>query len=293
MTPAPLPPSPAYPPRLRAGRRSSIHLLFLTIGVSLVLALSGCLTIRSEPPTASPTLPPSFTPTFAFPTLPPTDTPTLAPSLTPTPDRLSGLGQVLFVDDFGVNHGWSVGQGDLGNISVTSGELVIVVRQPGAFRYALGPIGLTPDFFLEVTARSALCSAGDEYGVMFRVQPNGDHYRLTLTCDGGARVSRVLENQSIALIPVTQTYTVIPGAPAVNRLAILAVGDQYWFYINNFEAFSVRDGTLTGGGPALIVRSARSGQVTVAFDDLLVRAIQATPTPGTPTVGPPPASTPS
>jgi hypothetical protein len=246
--------------------------------LGLGFALSACLQLQPLPtPTPSPE--PSTTATMAFPTLFPTVTLTPPPSPSPTPDVLAGLGEVLYLDSFSRNLGWDLGQGELGGTSLLNGRLVIAVRRPGAFRYALSPAPDLTDFYLEVAVRSELCSSGDEFGIMFRVTPARDHYRFTLTCDGGARVTRIMGETSIALVPVTITGAVIPGAPADNLAAIRAIGSSFSFYVNGLEVFSVRDGNLASGGLGLIVHSSAAGQTTISFDDLVARALLPTPTP--------------
>ena len=242
-----------------------------------VLLSAGCLGAQPQAQrTASPV--PSPTPTFAFPTLPPTATPTAAPTLAPTPDPLAGLGPPVYADDFSRNNGWDLTSGEFGASSIQDGRLVLVVRQPNAPRYVISPGSSGIDFYLQVQTRTDLCSAGDEYGVMFRMTPNGDHYRFTLSCDGAARVTRVLDGSSFGLVPLTATNTVLAGAPADNLIGVWASGDQLRFFINGLEAFAIRSGAIRGTGIGLIVRSGRAGQVSVGFDDLLVRSLQPAPT---------------
>ncbi len=240
--------------------------------------LAGCLTIQPGQQTAvTPTVAPSPTATFAFPTIPPSVTPTALPAVTPTPDVLGSLGDVLYHDDFSSNTGWDLRQAEQGSTSLGDGQLTLVVRQPGGFRYVLSPYLPPLDYYVEVHARTELCSPGDEFGLMFRVAANGDHYRITLTCEGGARVTRVLQGASIALVPVTDTFLVLPGAPADNRIGVLVAGDQLRFFLNGLEAFSVRDESLVAGGIGLILRAGNAGQLTISFDDLVVLAPAPTP----------------
>ena len=127
--------------------------------------------------------------------------------------------------------------------------------------------------------RSELCSEDDEFGVMFRYRAMGEHYRFALTCDGRARVSRVLSEGEIVLIPLTQTYAMFPGLLADNRIAIWASGNHFLFFINDLEVFSASDRVLPSGKLTFFVRSRRNTQTTVSFDDFIVRTLLPTPTP--------------
>lgn len=247
--------------------------------MAMILLLSGCISILPEtPPTPTP-IPPTPTATFIFPTQVPTTTHTPEPTATPTPDLLAGLGEVVYSDDFQINRGWDLKETDIGGSSMFGGRINLAVRRPNAFFFIRNPTVELTDFYLELSARIEVCSEGDEYGVMFRLNEIFEHYRFTLTCSGETRITRVLQDGEIALIPSTQTYTVIPGLKVVNRFAVWASGDQFRFFINEQEVFFARDIELQSGGLGLFVRSRRSGQVTVSFDSLTIRSLLPEPTP--------------
>jgi len=255
---------------------------------ALGLILGGCssgFAVPSTTPIASPVQAP--TPTFVFPTAPATTTPSPAPSPSPTPDRLLGLGPYLYQDDFSRNDGWPIGQDSLGGTSFADGRLVIAVRKSGTYRYAQSPSPALTDFFVQVSVRPFLCGPSDDFGLMFRMDEDSNHFRFILACDGQARVARVLNGQSFNLIPPTDTYAAIPGPLSENRLGVLAKGSDFFFFINDVEVFSLRSGVIPAGGLGLFVHSAASGQTTVAFDDLSARAVaqdltSASPAPSTP-----------
>lgn len=245
-------------------------------------ALSSCLS-AAPLPTPTPTQAVlTATPTFIIPTLIPTATFTPEPEPSPTPDLYTGLGDLIFEDSFDRNLGWDIGQSEIGGASLVEERLSLAVRRSNSFYFIESPAPTTTDFFLEVTVRSEVCSDGDEFGVMFRYRAMGEHYRFALTCDASARVSRVLEEGEIVLVPLTQTYAMFPGLLVDNRIAIWASGNQFRFFINDLEVFSASDRVLPSGKLTFFVRSRRSSQTTVSFDDLTVRALLPTPTPTEP-----------
>jgi hypothetical protein len=126
---------------------------------------------------------------------------------------------------------------------------------------------------------------------MVRLTPGAENYRMGLHCDGRARITRVLEDSSFALVPPTASPVIIPGAPAENRLAVMASGSTLTLFVNGFEAFSVRDRALISGRFALFVRASRSTQLTVAFDNLDIYELLPLPT-STPGGTPPPTGAP-
>ncbi len=155
------------------------------------------------------------------------------------------------------------------------------MSRPNASRYVLAPGPPAVDFRLEAEVRAGLCGAEDEVGILFRVGPLEEHYRLTLTCQGQVRVTRVLSNGAAVLAGPADAPSAIPGSPAVNRLRILARGDDFTFYINDVEVLRADDPYLLAGGYGFFVRSASQGQTTAALTALSVYALQpeASPTP--------------
>jgi hypothetical protein len=89
-----------------------------------------------------------------------------------------------------------------------------------------------------------------------------------------------VDGVEVGVIPVSETFSVFPGAPAENSLAVKAQGNQFQFFINEILVFEAKDPVIQAGEFGLIVRSRKGGQTTIAFDDLLVREIAPTITPG-------------
>lgn len=249
--------------------------------LSAAALLSGCIPLAFfAPPTPTPTptpLPP--TATMAFPTPVPTATSTPPPSPTPTPDLTTSFGPVLYADRFDTNRGWDIGADVIGGTSLVDGGLTLTVRPGAVLRTAVAPAPPVGDFHVEARLRTEICSPRDEFGLMVRVGPDLSHYRFALTCDGAWRVVLVLPETARGLVPLTFSPDVIPGAPADNRLAIWASGSTFRFFVNGLEVSSLRNRLLTAGGVGFFVRSRSGGQVTVTFDDLVLRSLLPTPVP--------------
>jgi hypothetical protein len=268
-----------YPNKISSGSRHHADIFRAIVFLILSPFLTQCSSMEAPPPPSP--VPPSITPspTISFPTLIPTATITPEPSPTPTPDIIAGLAGLLLQDKFDQDRGWESPQVDYGGSGIVDGRFSLAVRQPSTFLIAIEPNLLVGDFLFEVSVRSDLCTLDDEYGILFRVNPDSEHYRFTLTCDGEARVSRTFGGSEAALIPKTRTNAVFDGLLVENRLGVLAVGEDLRFFINGIEVFSVRDTTSSVGKLGFIVRSRRGGQTTASFDDLAVYALLSTPTP--------------
>lgn len=252
---------------------------------TIAILLTACLSV-TQTPSSTPTPTPSKTPTQPFPTLAPTITATPIPSLTPTLELVSGVGEELYRDSFDWNTGWEIGSRRYGAVSLFEGRLVISVNTPGTTIIAESPGPNLRDFYAEVNLKSNICSNADEYGLIFRKTPELDHYRFTITCDGGARFSRVVNGTEMGIVPITETFSVFPGSPAENSLAVWVEGDQFRFFINDLQVFEAKDPIIPTGGLGLLVRSRQGGQTTISFEDLLAREIVPKNTPS-PTAGSP------
>jgi hypothetical protein len=248
--------------------------------VFFIISISGCA-IETSTKTFTPV--PAHTEvfpsaTFAYPTIPPTASRVPQPSPTPTPDILSGVGDVLFEDDFSKDLGWDLSEKPLGAISLSNNRLVIAIRQSQSFLFSLAPDLMLSDFFLEVEVRGEICQPGDEFGVLFRVNESLEHYRYSLNCGGESRMTRVLSGESRSLVPLSTFPFIRSGPMSTNRLNIKAIGDTFQFWINGFEVFSSRDLSLKEGAIGLFVRSGQGNQATISFDNFLIREYLAEPT---------------
>lgn len=218
-------------------------------------------------------------PTFAFPTIVPTATLPPSPIPVATVDPVAGLGGEIFRDTFDINRGWQLSEDEYGATSIFGERLIITLREARSFRYTIAPTQPLTDFYLEIEVRPDLCQSDDEFGVIFRVNAQIEHYRFAVKCNGQARVTRVLQDGSRALTPVTDTPSVIAGPMAVNKLALRAMDDQFLFWINGVEVFSLRDVSINQGLVGAYVRTGRENLATISFDNLLIRELKPSPLP--------------
>jgi hypothetical protein len=131
------------------------------------------------------------------------------------------------------------------------------------------------DFLVEMEVHSEICEAGDEFGFMVRTGGRGNprqdsHYRFLITCDGAVRASRFLLGTEAPIKPITPTASVLPGAPAVNRIGVSVIGDEFRFFVNDMQVFQLKDGEIPTGRIGVIVRARRAAQTTVSFDEFRV-----------------------
>lgn len=245
--------------------------------ILLALLLSACLASETLEPTAVPseihTATASPSPTVIW--FPPTDTPEVIPTLetTPTPGVMAELGEVIFRDPFTSSERWTLPTSDRGKINIDGGELNIIINQPASFLQATLEKPDVGDFYAEITANPVLCSPQDEYGFLFRVYGQSQFYRFLLSCSGEIRLDRFFGDGSVVLYPWARSASVPVGAPSVSKLAVLAVDDQIYFYINGDPQFSVSDQPIGVGSFGVYARSLGENALTITFSDLLIREV--------------------
>lgn len=204
----------------------------------------------------------------------PTQT-TGAPTRTPIPEHRVGLGSPNYEDIFESDTGWETGASALGAVSRLNGKLVVSVQGPGTTLSSLSPVDALADFFAEIEIHSEICELGDEFGLMVRAGGRGNptqdsHYRFIITCDGAVRASRFLSGAEAAILPITPSADVLPGAPAVNRMGVSAIGDEFRLFVNDMQVFQLEDGEIHMGRIGVIVRARHGAQTTVSFDEFRV-----------------------
>ncbi|MFQ5943996.1 MAG: hypothetical protein ACE5JF_10625 [Anaerolineales bacterium] len=240
-----------------------------------ILSTAACLNIVAcaRPTTPNPTPSPATPNIVASQPLP---TPTAPPpTRTAIPEHRIGLGAPDYEDNFESDYGWETGASARGAVSRLDGKLAISVQGPSSTLSSLSPADPLADFFVEIEVHSEICEAGDEFGLMVRTGGRGNprqdsHYRFLITCDGTVRASRFLSGVEAPIQPITPSADVLPGAPAVNRIGVSAIGDEFHFFVNDRQVFQLEDGEIPTGRIGVIVRARRAAQTTVSFDEFRV-----------------------
>lgn len=273
------------PPRLVLAdlrSRLSHHGSGLSVGTLLLailsfVTLSGCLATSSAPILDTPTPPPAtvtLTPTIVW--FPPTATPTIIPTpvMTPTVDIRPQVGELIFQDQFTSPSGWNLAIANNSSVALGKNEISLAISQPKLYLYTLRKDKVFDNFYLEITASPNLCLGDDEYGVLFRVTPALDFYRLALTCNGQIHLDRVLQGKASSPIPKKFSGAVPPGAPSSSLIAIWASGKEILVYVNQEFQFSISDSSLQAGSIGLFARSAGENALSISFSNLMIYKVK-------------------
>ncbi len=189
----------------------------------------------------------------------------------------AGDWQVLLQDGFDGNHnGWHPFENYEDDFGVRS----FTIRR-GTFAWEVVPhrdINLhdTPtmnsvsEFLVGVDAHQTGGPQTADYGLAFRVVAENSFYAFTISDTGQFAVQLLFRGEWTTLVNWTPTGAVRPGE--VNRLEVLAEGDQFTFFINGEEVARVGDTTIPQGRAGLVIDHFEEG-VTASweFDNFEVR----------------------
>lgn len=246
----------------------NIRLLVLTI--VLVLVTSGCVTPPEEAPTPTATITSLPSPTVVW--FPPTPTNAPFPTLevTPTPEMLTGIGELAFQDDFSEASLWQSLKRPSGQVVISSPELAISLSGANGYLFSQRNNPYLGDFYLETTLKTSLCTGGDSFGLLLRTSTFQDYYRWQINCDGYQRVERVRGGSVSVLQDWSPSPDVLPGAPQTFLLGVLASGNELRFFVDDAYQFSVIDDAFSSGGVGLFARATGDTPVSVSYSDLKV-----------------------
>jgi hypothetical protein len=237
----------------------------------------GCIPVSTPIPEIKSSPFPSQTssPTATIIWFPPTATPTPfpTPKIMPKEEYRPGIGDIILEDDFSSSESWSTGQTSTASVAFGKNELTIAISQPDGYGYSVRQEPVLSDFYLEITASPTLCRGSDEYGLLFRVNSSSDFYRFSLSCDGRARLDKLLGGAASSPQPWIESGIIPTGAPSVSRLGAWVHGSEMRFFVDDVFLFSVKDPMLPTGLIGVFARSRQDTAVTVNFSDLVIREL--------------------
>jgi hypothetical protein len=242
--------------------------------------LAACQSEQGGVPTFVPSATPTITPLpTRTPTPPPVATATLLPSVTANPTEIGLTPEVRLFEDFSA---------EVTCLQALDHEQAIGGVQGGAYRLEVIAADATVmsncetlvagDLVLEVDARMLEAAPGATYyyGLLFRVSGD-ERYAFVVGSEGGYCAYYA---SSQAIVPLTNStdfatscWALPPEAlntAGTNHLRVVAVADRMDFYLNGALLAIVRDRKLTEGLVGFVVATFGDGDVTVAFDNLLV-----------------------
>lgn len=239
----------------------------------LLLLLTACVVTPAPVPvldTATPTVTATATQVWFPPTFTPSPLP--QPNFTPTPDLRPNIGELLLEDDLSDETAWPLNSSGDATVNISEGELHLSLNKGFEYLISMRANPRANNFYAEITASASFCRGADEYGFVVRAGDDGQ-YRFALSCDGRAKVDRMLGGSLSRQAGWVQN-PVIPGfAPSSVRLGVWARGSQMHFFVNDLYLFSANDTQLYAGTFGVYVHTSGEGDVSVNFSDLQIWAL--------------------
>lgn len=252
-------------------------------------------TIQNAPPAQNPTMAPQ---TSVFDGFPPIDLGALNDPQTPAPTNApEGVTNLVLENDFSE---CNVIEDEFIKVECKNGQMNFTRKDTDGTRWIYYRPELT-DAVIEVSARLPNANKNARYGVVFRLDENGDNfYIFGVSNDGKYGLFRFAEDHYETIVPYTDSlYVGNAGFPT--KIKLVNQGDTIAINLGGSWVDSIRDPNLKGGKVALFFEPDEPNQ-TVLFDDLKISEIlspvqvpeprviqpQVTPTTSTSTSGPAP-----
>jgi hypothetical protein len=221
---------PAYvppPPPPRRGKTITIISSILVVIALLVAGGAALVLSRQSGNTSGPVgAQTSYSPTS-----------TTGPRATAT--STTSTGNVIFHDDFSSNtSGWT---NDSHCFYGSDGYHI----PDGYICYA--PAGQFGDAIVSADMKQTAGEITWFYGIVFRRVSKGNFYELNIDSNGKWLFDKVVNDQSVDLIPFVHSNAIHTGLNATNHLEVHAVGTHFEFLINGVQVGQFDDSTYNKG----------------------------------------------
>lgn len=209
-------------------------------------------------PEGEPTEPPDPTETSTLTTTPTpedTATPTIPPSPTlSTFEPIASLGEPTWQDNFESAVNWSPYEDEYVRFNIREGRLVMLSKKAESRDSWMLSWPNPEDFYIEMTAATEECSGLDRYGLIF-LSDSDSGYLYGLSCDGRYSFRTWDGERFSILIDWTESAHILTQEGEINRLGVLAEGNQFRLYVNGMLVDETADNTYREGSFGVFVGS--------------------------------------
>jgi hypothetical protein len=135
---------------------------------------------------------------------------------------------------------------------------------------AAGKSFLDVDATIEATPILPADTSQLAYGLMCRVQSNGDGYVFLIRGDGYGSIQKISSGKRTALVDWTATNLLYTGSE-LNVIEVHCSGEKLNLRLNGVTVLRTSDAAFTKGDIVLVVLPLGESQADVEFDNLVVR----------------------
>jgi len=180
---------------------------------------------------------------------------------------------VLFADDFSnPASGWQSEDFGNGSVGYRDGRYAVVAAQQATAIMGRANRALTSVVIeVDTIQVSAPVNNNNGYGIVCRLQANGDGYLLRISGDGFYSIHRVLNGEFQPLVDWTRSPVINRGNNA-NHIRAVCEGSQLALIVNGEPLATAEDGTFAAGDIGLVATTFEAEATEVQFDNLVVFA---------------------
>ncbi len=208
----------------------------------------------------------------------PTPTPTATNTPQPTPtatladtDPAANLGSPDWVDPMDDGDNWPTGLNEYTSIEFEDGFLKLTEKTETYDGWRLTWPYLE-DFYLEIILRTEECNVNDHFGLIFRVPESANAnkgYLYGINCVGQYSLRLWDGEVMTSLVSWRESDAINTGANEVNRLGVMAKGENLTLYINGEKINEVSNSAYLEGGFGVFVGSGGvTEDLTVWVDEI-------------------------
>jgi hypothetical protein len=199
---------------------------------------------------------------------------TVEPAATRTPKPATGTeaGATLYSDNFDDEQSsdFTAETNESAVYKFTDGAYQITVTKPKLLSWATmkgdyGDASITVDASIDGPPASAA-------GLIFHYQDDKNFYIYSIDGEGRYELDVYKDDEPITLIDWTESSAINPVGER-NTLRVETSGDTIRLYVNDELLDELSDSTIANGKAALVVNTFEDPNVTVTFDNLVVRGL--------------------
>jgi len=187
------------------------------------------------------------------------------------PGTTPPTGATLYEDDFDdPESGWNDEEFVSGSVGYGDGYYYVTSTEKGTMNWGVAGQRFS-DLVIVVDATQFSAGPDDNnaYGVMCRVQPEGDGYALRISGDGFYAIHRVMDGEFEALADWDASDAIKEG-DATNHIRAVCDGPNLILFVNGELLTSVEDTTFSEGDIGLTATTFEDEATRVHFDNLAV-----------------------
>lgn len=179
-------------------------------------------------------------------------------------------GDMLLEDDFSDQSHWQTSQEASGAIVYEPSAISLAVSANKGSLTSLSDHILPGNFYLEITATVALCSPGDQYGLILWRNSVSGTFRVVANCQGELRVEQVLPTGTSRLVDWQSARKLQPGSPASNRFGVWANHGELQVFVNDTYQFTINTRSDLQGALGVFAQGSGEHAETIVFSELVI-----------------------